>query len=375
MPQVVHENSRFRTEYLAGLTEQERNQVKEPETVTSCDIYHSAERNNPETVAEVDILRAFNFKATTVQLMINALKTIGIVVDQNPDILPALRVMLHDRVPNMPKGGQANASLRKQLFFYQNKSLLRSWVNDRRDPRVRVGTLTGRLSRAQYETLARMFKTTSDKIASLQASEISVDYNFLKFVHQRETDFAADPQYASRRRPYQGAAHATATLMSCTPSESRGLLGPGSMSVGESGHREASGRGALRVSVPPPSSSSARDQDKKRAKRAKQRQKAEAEAKASASKTDETDPDWRRKQERAVEQNARTKRMYTNFLRVAKQLWVNLPSSNWCSSDYDVTMPDYGKHVDPAVTSWSTERRSASMRCAFAPLKRISSRT
>ena len=124
------------------------------------------------------------------------------------------------------------------------------------------------------------------------------------------------------------------------------------MSGGESGHREASGRGALRVPIPPPPPSA--DLEKKRAKRA--RQKAEAAAKASASKswerqaafgTDETDPGWRKKQERAVEHNARTTRMYTNFLRVAKQLWVKLPSSNWCSSDYDVTMPDYGKHVDP----------------------------
>ena len=126
MPQVVHERSRYRAEFLAGLPEQERNQVKEPETITSCDIYHYAERNNPETVAEVDVLKASNFKATSTQLKINALKTIGIIVDQNPDVPPVLRVMLYDSVPNMPTSGHAYVSFRKTLLYYQTKSLLRS---------------------------------------------------------------------------------------------------------------------------------------------------------------------------------------------------------------------------------------------------------
>ena len=37
--------------------------------------------------------------------------------------------------------------------------------------------------------------------------------------------------------------------------------------------------------------------------------------------------------------------MYTNFLRVARQLWVQLPGSGWCNADYDITMPELGKHV------------------------------
>ena len=124
------------------------------------------------------------------------------------------------------------------------------------------------------------------------------------------------------------------------------------MSGGESGHRAATGRGALLVPIPPPPPSA--DTGKKRAKRERQRADREAAAKASAFKywesqaasaTEETDPDWKKKHERAVEHNARTTRMYTNFLRVAQQLWVQLPSTSWCSADYDITLPNRGEHV------------------------------
>ena len=37
--------------------------------------------------------------------------------------------------------------------------------------------------------------------------------------------------------------------------------------------------------------------------------------------------------------------MYTNFLRIAKQLWVQLPGYGWTDADYDIVIPGIGHHV------------------------------
>ena len=57
------------------------------------------------------------------------------------------------------------------------------------------------------------------------------------------------------------------------------------------------------------------------------------------------DLQWQLDHDRAIQHEKRTMRMYTNFLRVAKQLWVPLPGTDWTEANYEVILPEIGTHV------------------------------